>query len=379
MVPAGAAAGLDLFQESELVAAIRRSLTSHKTMPRATPKNAQPMPPPNAPELVCPAGSPRALKLAIDAGADAVYLGLRNATNARHFAGLNFSDEQLREGVAYAHARGRKVLMALNTYARAADPSPWFAAVDAAASLGADALIVADIAVMAYAREHHPQLRLHLSVQASATSHEAIELMRREYGIQRAVLPRVLTLSQVAHVLRHTQVEIEVFGFGSLCVMVEGRCALSSYATGQSPNNAGVCSPPGAVRWLETPAGVEARLNGLLIDRYAPDEPRAYPTLCKGRFEVHGERDYALEEPTSLNTLSLLPQLIEMGVKAIKIEGRQRSPAYVEQVTTVWREAIDSAVAHPGRFRVEPRWTSTLGHLAEGQQHTLGAYDRPWR
>lgn len=331
------------------------------------------------PDLVCPAGSLRALKLAIDAGADAVYLGLRNATNARNFAGLNFDEDQLREGVAYAHARGRQVLMALNTYATAADPSPWFAAVDSAASMGADALICADIAVMAHARKTHPALRLHLSVQASATSHEAIAFYKRHYGIQRAVLPRVLTLSQVGHVLRHTDVEIEVFGFGSLCVMVEGRCALSSYATGQSPNNAGVCSPPSAVRWQDTADGVEARLNGLLIDRYAPDEPRGYPTLCKGRFDVDGTRDYAIEEPTSLNTLAILPELIRLGVRAIKIEGRQRSPAYVEQVTQVWRQAIDAAAAAPQRFRVEPRWMSTLGHLAEGQQHTLGAYDRPWR
>jgi putative protease len=332
-----------------------------------------------APELVCPAGSLRALKLAIDAGADAVYLGLRNATNARNFAGLNFDDAQLREGVAYAHARGRKVLMALNTYARADDAAPWYAAVDAAVAFGADALIVADTAVMAYAREHHPGLRLHLSVQASATSHEAIAFYRRHYGIQRAVLPRVLTLPQVAQVLEHTDAEIEVFGFGSLCVMVEGRCALSSYATGQSPNNAGVCSPPSAVRWQDLPDGVEARLNGLLIDRYAKDEPRGYPTLCKGRFDVAGSRDYALEEPTSLNTLAILPELIRIGVRAIKIEGRPRSPAYVEQVTRVWRQAIDAAAAAPARFRVEPAWTAALGHLAEGQQHTLGAYDRPWR
>ncbi len=331
------------------------------------------------PELVCPAGSLRALKLAIDAGADAVYLGLKNATNARNFAGLNFDDDQLREGVAYAHARGRQVLMALNTYARADDPSPWHAAVDAAVRLGADALIVGDIAVMAYARQAHPQLRLHLSVQASATSHEAIALYQRRYGIQRAVLPRVLTLSQVGHVLHNTDVEIEVFGFGSLCVMVEGRCALSSYATGQSPNNAGVCSPPAHVRWIEQQNGVEARLGGLLIDSYAPDEPRGYPTLCKGRFEVAGQRDYALEEPTSLNTLAILPELMRLGVRAIKIEGRQRSPAYVEQVTRVWRQAIDAAAAAPDRFRVDPSWTAALGHLAEGQQHTLGAYDRPWR
>ena len=331
------------------------------------------------PELVCPAGSLRALQAAVDAGADAVYLGLKDATNARNFAGLNFDDAQVREGVAYAHARGAKVLMALNTFADARDPGPWRRAVDKAVALGADALIVADTAVMAYCRDTHPQLRLHLSVQASATSHAAIEFYRQRYGIQRAVLPRVLTLQQVGNVIKHTDVDIEVFGFGSLCVMVEGRCALSSYATGQSPNNAGVCSPPSAVRWQEGAAGVQARLNGVLIDCYAPDEPRGYPTLCKGRFDVQGERDYALEEPTSLNTLAILPELIGMGVKAIKIEGRQRSAAYVEQVTRVWRAAIDQAAAAVGRYSVQPEWSATLARHAEGQQHTLGAYNRPWR
>ena len=335
--------------------------------------------PPRAPELVCPAGSLRALQGAVDAGADAVYLGLKDATNARNFAGLNFDDAQLRDGVAYAHARDAKVLMALNTFADARDFGTWQRAVDRAVALGADALIVADSAVMAYCRDHHPQLRLHLSVQASATSYEAIEFYRERFGVQRAVLPRVLTLAQVGHVARHTDVDIEVFGFGSLCVMVEGRCALSSYVTGQSPNTAGVCSPPAAVRWHDTPAGVEARLNGVLIDRYAPDEPRGYPTLCKGRFDVDGRRDYALEEPTSLNTLAILPELVEIGVKAIKIEGRQRSPAYVEQVTRVWRAAIDLASAAGMRYSVQPAWVATLARFAEGQQQTLGAYSKPWR
>ncbi len=332
-----------------------------------------------APELVCPAGSLRALQAAVDAGADAVYLGLKDATNARNFAGLNFDDAQVRDGVDHAHRRGAKVLMALNTFADARDPGPWQRAVDKAVALGADALIVADTAVMGYCRDRHPDLRLHLSVQASATSHAAIEFYRRRYGVQRAVLPRVLTLQQVGQVIKHTDVDIEVFGFGSLCVMVEGRCALSSYATGQSPNNAGVCSPPSAVRWQDSAAGVQARLNGVLIDSYAPDEPRGYPTLCKGRFTVEGERDYALEEPTSLNTLAILPELIALGVKAIKIEGRQRSAAYVEQVTKVWRAAIDQATALHGRYHVQPEWSAVLARHAEGQQHTLGAYNRPWR
>ncbi len=335
---------------------------------------------PVRPDLVCPAGSLRALQLAVDAGADAVYMGLKNATNARNFAGLNFDVNQARQGVRYARDRGRQVLMALNTYAQAHEPERWFEAVDVAADIGADALILADPGVMAYACRKHPNLRLHLSVQASATNYEAIEFYRERYGVQRAVLPRVLTLSQVAHVIRNTPVEIEVFGFGSLCVMVEGRCTLSSYATGQSPNNAGVCSPPSAVRWDNLNNGsVEARLGGILIDRFTPEEPRGYPTLCKGRFDVEGEVDYAIEEPTSLNTLSVLPDLIKAGVRAIKIEGRQRSAAYVEQVARTWRQAIDACMAQPERYSVQPAWTAALGRLAEGQQHTLGALSRPWQ
>ena len=331
------------------------------------------------PELVCPAGSPRALDVALEAGADAVYLGLRDATNARNFAGLNFSPAELKAGVARAHQLGRKVLMALNTQALSPDASAWMRAVDVAADAGVDALIAADVAVMAHAKRNHSALRLHLSVQGSATNHEAIALYHERYGIQRAVLPRVLTLSQVAHVIRNVPVEIEVFGFGSLCVMVEGRCALSSYATGSSPNNAGVCSPAEAVRWEEQGGQVNARLGGVLIDRYGPQEHRAYPTLCKGRFDVEGQREHALEEPTSLNTLDVLPELIRAGVKAIKIEGRQRSAAYIEQVTRVWRQAIDRAMAAPETFGASAEAQRTLQRLSEGRQTTLGALSRPWQ
>jgi putative protease len=243
-----------------------------------------------------------------------------------------------------------------------------------------DAVILADPGLMQYATRQHPQLRLHLSVQGSATNHAAINLYHQQFGVVRAVLPRVLSMEQVRKVIEHTPVEIEVFGFGSLCVMAEGRCALSSYVTGESPNTHGVCSPPKAVRWQETPQGLESRLNGVLIDRYAPGENAGYPTLCKGRFDVGDDENYyAIEEPTSLNTLSVLPQLLKMGVRAIKIEGRQRSPAYVAQVTRVWREAIDLCVANPHRYAPKTTWMASLDQVAEGQQHTLGAYHRPWK
>jgi len=335
--------------------------------------------PEKAPELLCPAGSLPALKAAVDHGADCVYTGLRDDTNARNFAGLNFDEASARQGLRYAHAAGCKVLLAINTYPQPGSAGRWRRAVDFAAEAGFDAVLLADAGLMCYCADRHPSLAIHLSVQASATSYEAINFYRRQFGVSRAVLPRVLSLSQVENVVRNTEVEIEVFGFGSLCVMVEGRCALSSYVTGDSPNTRGVCSPAKAVRWKQGPDALEVRLNGVLLDCYAPGETAGYPTLCKGRFSVNEETYYAIEEPSSLNALALLPELMRIGVAAIKIEGRQRSPAYVAEVTRVWREAIDECARNRSRFSVRSGWTGVLARLSEGQQHTLGAYHRRWK
>ncbi len=330
-------------------------------------------------ELVCPAGSLPALKAAVDNGADAVYMGFRDATNARNFPGLNFDEEAAARGIQYAHERGVRVLLALNTFPQPENWTRWTRAVDRAAMLGVDAVIMADPGLLRYAATTYPELRLHLSVQGSATSYEAINFYQRQFGIQRVVLPRVLSFSQVTRLIANTDVEVEVFGFGSLCVMVEGRCALSSYVTGESPNTCGACSPARAVRWEEDASGRRSRLNGVLIDSYRPGESAGYPVLCKGRFEVNGRVDYAIEEPTSLSLLDRLPDLLKAGVVAVKVEGRQRSPAYVKQVTRVLRQALDACVADPENYTPHPDWVARLDRVAEGSTHTLGALDRRWQ
>ena len=330
-------------------------------------------------ELVCPAGSMTALKAAVDNGADAVYMGFRDGTNARNFPGLNFDINEASQGIAYAHKHQACVFLAINTYPRPHQWEKWRVAVDQAAGLGVDALILADPGLMDYCAQTHPGLRLHLSVQGSATNHEAIDFYVRHFGVQRVVLPRVLSLTQVQNVMKRVNAEVEVFGYGSLCVMVEGRCTLSSYVTGDSPNSSGVCSPAKAVKWEESAAGRRSRLNGVLIDVYAPEEPAGYPTLCKGRFEVGGKVYYAMEEPTSLNVLDILPDLFRAGVAAIKVEGRQRSPTYVAQVTRTLREAIDACAAAPEKFSPQGAWVEQLDKVAEGRCHTLGAYTRPWQ
>jgi len=329
--------------------------------------------------LICPAGNYPMLKAAVDHGADAVYLGFKDDTNARHFAGLNFSDGNAAKAVRYAHDRDCSVYATINTYPQPKGWQRWQGAVDGAAALGVDALIIADMGVMAYAAEHYPDLARHLSVQGSATNPEALRFYSEQFDIRRAVLPRVLSIRQVAQVAEKSPVDLEVFGFGSLCVMVEGRCMLSSYVTGESPNTCGACSPAGAVRWQETPHGLESRLNGILIDRFDAGEKAGYPVVCKGRFAAAGRTYHAIEEPTSLNTLARLPELARIGIKAIKIEGRQRSAAYVSKVTSVWRAALDALAADPEHYAPAPHWMAELASVSEGTQTTLGAYDRPWQ
>ncbi|MEO5375378.1 MAG: U32 family peptidase [Alphaproteobacteria bacterium] len=323
-------------------------------------------------ELVCPAGTPAALRSAVDAGADAVYLGFRDATNARNFPGLNFSRQDLKEGLAYAHRHDVQVFVAINTFPTAGDPGPWHRAVDDAAGLGADAVILADIGVLDYAATRHPGLRRHLSVQASASTADAIVFYQREFGVKRVVLPRVLTVAEIAAINQATGVQTEVFAFGGLCVMAEGRCALSSYVTGQSPNICGVCSPASHVRYEEAGDSMISRLGDITVNIFGRDEPAGYPTLCKGRYIAEGSARYLFEEPTSLNTLSILGDLAAAGVTALKIEGRQRGRAYVAQVVAAFRKAVDAAA------RGEPVDSSGLDRITEGGRETAGAYRKSW-
>ena len=328
-------------------------------------------------ELVCPAGTPAALRTAVDAGADSVYCGFQNATNARNFPGLNFTPEEMEEAVQYAHARGARVLLALNTFPPAGKFDLWRQAADLGVRFGVDAMIVADIGVAQAVREAHPDQRLHLSVQAAASSPEAIRYYVESFGIRRVVLPRILTIPEIRAIKAEIPCEIETFIFGNHGLMVEGRCSLTNYTTGLSTNMDGVCSPANDVEYRrESDGGMSTRLADFTIDRFGPDETAGYPTICKGRYRAPC-RDagyYAFEEPISLNLARLLPDLMAAGVHAFKIEGRQRSRAYVRQVVSSFRAAVDAI-----RAGQEPELASLVA-LTEGQKETQGAFKtKKWR
>ncbi len=324
-------------------------------------------------ELVCPAGTLGAFHAAVDAGADVVYAGFRDETNARNFPGLNFSRPEMIQAIGYAHARGVKVYVAINTFPKAGTPAPWARAVDDAAGMGADALILADIGLLDYAARRHPEVRRHLSVQASASNPSAIRFYHEAFGVQRVVLPRVLTLAEIGALTAQIPVETEVFAYGGMCVMAEGRCMLSAYATGQSPNMDGVCSPASHVQYEERDGCLTSRVGRFTINRFEADEPAGYPTLCKGRFAANGDVSYLFEDPVSLNATKMLPELMAAGVKALKIEGRQRGRGYVARVVAAFRQAVDAAAAG-GVVNA-----GLLDSLSEGGRSTAGAYEKRWR
>ncbi|WP_050526071.1 ubiquinone anaerobic biosynthesis protein UbiU [Pseudorhodobacter aquimaris] len=324
-------------------------------------------------EIVCPAGTPASLRAAVRAGAHTVYCGFADETNARNFPGLNFDRAEMREGIAFAHGHGAKVLIAINTFPRAGAEGIWHSAVSDAADLGADAVILADLGLLDYAAQNHPALRRHLSVQAAAANADMINYYAETFGVRRVVLPRVLSVPEIAAINAETEVETEVFVFGGLCVMAEGRCSLSSYATGKSPNMNGVCSPPSHVDYRKEDGELKARLGGYLIHSAAEDEPAPYPTLCKGCFTAGDQSGYLFEDPVSLNAEQLIPQLHKAGVTALKIEGRQRSASYVAQVVKNFRAAVDALTSG------QPMPAGMLARLSEGQASTTGAYKKTWR
>lgn len=326
-------------------------------------------------ELVCPAGTPATLRAAVQAGADAVYCGFRDETNARNFPGLNFSVQEMAEGIRFAHDHGSKVLVAINTFARADNMDPWRNAADTAVANGADAVIAADIAVLDHMATNHPGTRLHLSVQAAAATPEAIAFYADAFGVRRVVLPRVLSVQEIGALNRAIAVETEAFVFGGLCVMVEGRCHLSSYATGKSPNLNGVCSPPEAVNYVEDASGTTAKLSGFTIDRYEVGQPTGYPTLCKGRFKASGKAGYLFEDPVSLNAGSMIVAFRDAGVTALKIEGRQRGKGYVSEVVRAFRRAVDAVEKGGSPTEID----SILSSMSEGGRQTTGAYRKTWR
>ncbi len=256
------------------------------------------------PELLSPAGSPDALRAAIDAGADAVYLG-GGSFHARMNADNFGTQDKLTDAVSLAHFWGVKVYVTLNTMVYDREIDAALAQAEQAARAGADALIVADAGLASLLHKALPELPLHASTQMSVHRGDAGKLLA-DAGFSRMVLAREMPADQIAQAVRESPIEIEAFVHGALCVSQSGQCLFSSLVGGRSGNR-GECAQP-----------------------------------CRLPFKDSKGKDFY---PLSLKDLSLaryVPEIIASGVASLKIEGRMKSPEYVYTVTRIWRELLDA-------------------------------------
>ena len=270
-------------------------------------------------ELLAPAGTPEALHAAVAAGADAVYLGLE-AFNARRNAG-NFSLEALREACAYAHLRGVSVYVALNTVILPDEVTDALECARQAYRAGADAFIVQDIGLAAELSRTLPEARLHVSTQMNTINLAGIRAAAR-LGARRVTLGRELSVEEVAVLAAEAAelgMEVEAFAHGALCVCYSGQCFMSSLIGGRSANR-GLCAQACRLPY-------ELRNRALQKSLPSPGDH--------------------LLSPQDLCTVDLMPALVEAGVASLKIEGRMKSPEYVQAVVSVYRKALDAALTSP--------------------------------
>lgn len=280
-------------------------------------------------ELLAPAGTPDALRAAIAAGADAVYVGL-GSFNARAANG-GFSLAELSSACVLAHAHGARVYVTLNVYVRDDELGNAVALAGRALAAGADALIVADMGLIARIRAALPDAELHLSTQAGAQCAAAVDCAARELGVERVTCARELSVAELAE-LCATGVEIEAFCHGAICICYSGACSYSALMRGRSANR-GDCTQPCRLAY-ELQDGSGAVLAGGAWERGRAAEEQA--------MRPDGDR---LLCPHDYLGIRHIAEMLEAGVSAFKIEGRMKSPDYVYNVVRCYREALDAALA----------------------------------
>lgn len=296
-------------------------------------------------EVLAPAGSYKCMVAAFNAGADAVYLG-GNLFGARASAD-NFSEEELINAIEYAHIRGKKVFLTVNTLLKNAQiNNQLYDYIAPLYKAGLDAVIVQDFGVMEFIKKHFPEIDIHASTQMTVTGAEFAKTLK-ECGVTRIVPARELSYKEINSIYKATELEIECFVHGALCYCYSGMCLLSSIIGGRSGNR-GRCAQP-----CRLPYDVQFEYSTKKI---------------KGEYPL---------SPADLCTLEILPDILESGVYSLKIEGRMKKPEYVAIVTAMYRKYVDMYEKH-GRqgYKVDERDIQMLKDIYNRGEFTDGYYKR---
>ncbi len=306
------------------------------------------------PEVLSPAGSPEKLKTAIAYGCDAVYMagkrfGLRTFSD-------NFDHDDMKSCIAYAHERGVKCYVTMNIMGLEADMKVIDDEIDFVAhEAHADAVLVSDPGIFAHVKRVAPDLEIHISTQASTTNSDACKFWY-EQGARRIVLARELSLADIKQIRNNipSDLELEAFVHGAMCISYSGRCILSNYFTGRR-SNGGACAQP--CRWGYS-----------LVEEKRPDE--ALPI-------EQDERGTYILSSKDLSMIEHIPDLVDAGVDSLKIEGRIKGDYYAAVTAKVYREAVDLYLKDPEGWKVDPAWPDLLEKLTHRDYDTGFFYDSP--
>ncbi|QAT42868.1 peptidase U32 family protein [Aminipila luticellarii] len=304
-------------------------------------------------ELLAPAGDLEKLKIAIDYGADAVYFG-GEMFSLRAGAG-NLTAEEIREGVEYAHERGKKAYLTINIYAHNEDIKPLEEYLNRIKGLNLDAFLVSDPGILLLLKEAIPNAEIHLSTQANMTNFKAAEFWHQQ-GIKRIVLARELTFKEIRELRSNIpdEMEIEAFVQGAMCISYSGRCLLSNFMIERDANR-GQCAHP--CRWKYS-----------LMEEQRPNEYFPIEEDERGTY-ILNSRDLCM--------IDHIPELIDAGIASAKIEGRMKSIFYVATVVSVYRKAIDAYYADPENYSFKEEWLTELKKVSHRQFTTGFYFDRP--
>jgi putative protease len=299
------------------------------------------------PELLAPAGNLEKLKMALLYGADAVFLAGKSF-GLRAFSD-NFTEDELREGVDFAHNLQKKVYVTVNIFPHNEDLPTLPAYIKFLSECHVDAVIIADLGVYRIIREIAPELPIHISTQANNTNWSSV-LFWQELGVRRVVLARELSLADINQIREKVNIELEAFVHGAMCISYSGRCLMSNYFTGRDANR-GQCAQP--CRW---------KFN--LVEEKRPGE--YYPVM-------EDERGTYIFNSKDLCLLPNIPELVNSGLDSFKVEGRMKSVHYVATVSKVYREAIDAYISNPHSYSVKTEWLEELQKISH-RAYTSGFY-----
>jgi len=304
-------------------------------------------------ELLAPAGDLEKLKIAIDYGADAVYFG--GEMFGLRAAARNFTLADIKEGVAYAHERGKKVHMTLNIFAHNEDIPELEQYLDRLKDIPIDAFIVSDPGIIMMIRETIPHAEIHLSTQANMTNYRTAEFWHKQ-GVNRIVLARELTFEEIRELRRRLPetLELEAFIQGAMCISYSGRCLLSNFMIERDANR-GECAHP--CRWKYH-----------LVEEQRPGEYFPIEEDERGTY-ILNSRDLCMIE--------YIPDLIGAGLSSVKIEGRMKSIFYVATIVGAYRRAIDAYYNDPEGYVFNPEWLNELKKVSHREFTTGFYYNKP--